>query len=95
MNPDQLKVGINVLIEKINITHKRHDSNAEMRSMVGRIYKISEIRATYQPDHEVSVFIKSPRLRGYIWAPEDLKIPIDKNIKGGKFDPNNLIINKI
>lgn len=92
MHPDQLKTGMKVLIKKIDVTHKRHDSNATMRSMVGGRYTISEVCQTHKIDHQIAIRIKSPGLRSYLWAPEDLKLPIlSKNIKGGKFDPSNLI----
>jgi hypothetical protein len=86
MNPNEIEVGMRVRITKIDITTKRYKSTPEMIDMVGGVYKVYEIRKTRKADHEIGIYME-----GWNWAPEDLFPPIAKVIKGGKFDPTNLM----
>ena len=86
MDPKKIKVGMKVRIKKIDVTTKRYKSTSQMINMVGGVFKIHDIRKTRKCDHGVVVY-----MGGWNWAPEDLFPYTAKVIKGGKFDPTNLM----
>jgi hypothetical protein len=92
MNHLKVRVGMRVYIKTLYNTKNRHGTNSDMEAMVGKTYTVKEVRETYKALHRVCVYIKGIGKRGYTWSPEDLQTPtLTKAIKGGKFDPSNLI----
>jgi hypothetical protein len=91
MNPKRARAGMKVYIKTSYKTKQRHGINSNMLAMVGKTYTIKEVRETHKVPHRVAIYIRGTEKRGFTWAPEDLEIPNSKIIRGGKFDPNNLI----
>lgn len=85
MDATKVKAGMKVRIVKIDVTTKRYKSTPQMKNMVGGVFTVHEVRRTLKAKHRVAV-----HMRNYTWAPEDLFPPDIKDIKGGRFDPNNL-----
>jgi len=82
MKIEDIEVGMKVRINSnsILITHRRHDSCGEMQRMKGKVFEVTDVR----PDRV--------RIKGFIWAPEDLDPlePIHQDPQIFHFDANNL-----
>lgn len=62
MKIEDIKTGMRVRIAKdISITKDRHSASEPMYNMRGKVYNVS------------SVLRSSVRIRGFIWAPEDIQ----------------------
>jgi len=89
MRKELVKIGMEVKIISLETTHERYGVNDKMKSMIGKIYKVinidSEDNFTVKLNNEI-----------WNWAPEDLTPVIHigkiKEVKGGKFDIENLVI---
>lgn len=95
MHYSKVKAGMKIKITKMDTTHRIHNSNHNMKKMVGKRFTIREVENSHKQlvDHPYIIRLK-PDSRGYAWDPEDLEkigppiiIP-----KSGTFDPKNLIL---
>jgi len=92
MEAELAKKDMRVIIDKIDVTHRRHGSNPCMENIIGQVHRISSINKTDKGDHQISLRIAAADGGSYFWAPEDVSPLIIRIFKAEKFDPKNLII---
>lgn len=92
MDPFLVKKDMRVLINKIDVTHKRHGSNPHMKHIIGKVDVICYISETDKAEHGIGLRIRGTDGGMYIWAPEDVSAVVIPIFKPEKFDPKNLII---
>jgi len=99
MNQNFIKVGMKVKIARIEDTHKKHSSCAQMERMVGKTYRIKIIKpatSSYVMLHPGDLmFVVDDRYsdREYVWSAEDLDRvePIPDKPKKATFNPENIV----
>ena len=87
MEHKDVKVGMNIRIISLARTHRLYNTNSKMTKMLGKVFKITEVRPSHKSGEMYKVCLNNTT---FVWAPEDLR-PMSleaKTPKKATFNPD-------